>query len=86
MFRDLMFGVYKMNEIEILRAEIAGQKATIKRLTEYLEMLLEDQHGRCYLDHHGSCQAHGWPGVGGEWCPIAEARAYLAEHAAKGEA
>jgi len=71
-----------MTEIEILRAEIAGQKATIKRLTEYLEMLLEDQHGRCYLDHHGSCQAHGWPGAAGE-CSIVEARAYLAKHVTK---
>jgi len=68
----------------VRRNSTIAKNRTIKRLAEYLEMLLEDQAEKCHFDHHGSCQAHGWPGVGGE-CPIAEARAYLAEHAAKGK-
>lgn len=43
---------------------------------ELLEALVDDE--RCWLDHHGGCQEHGYIGLQpGQLCPQAELKALL---------
>lgn len=68
----------KDKSVKKLLEKIAERDATIKRLIEYLGPMVDAEDTKCHFDHHGSCQSHGWIGVGGT-CPTVAARAYLAK-------